>query len=349
MARVVVATAYGGPEVLHLIDVDPGPPGPGQVLLEVRAAGVNPADWKRYSGAWGTDPAKLPMRLGFEASGVVRAVGPGVADVSVGDEVIAYPVDGAYAEQVLVPATSLVPKPPLLSWEKAAGLLLAGATAAHALKATAVGAGDTVLVHGASGGVGAMAVRLAHLKGARVIGTASPANHEYVLDLGATPIAYGPGLERRVREAAPAGVHAVVDTAGTDEALETSIAVVSDLRRVATLAGFARGTQLGIQVLGGVTAKEIAIRAQARHRLVELAAAGRLDVRIAAKYHLSDAAKAHRLGMGGRTPGKIILVPDSVAARGHEHGSAGKAVAADSEPKTDGRGRPGRRRRITRH
>lgn len=347
MARAVVATAYGGPEVLHLIEVDPGSPGPGQALLEVRAAGVNPADWKRYSGAWGTDPSRLPMRLGFEAAGVVRAVGPGVDDVAVGDEVIAYPVDGAYAEQIVVPVTALVHKPPLLSWEKAAGLLLAGATAAHALKATSVGAGDTVLVHGASGGVGAMAVRLAHLKGARVIGTASPANHEYVLDLGAIPITYGPGLERRVRDAAPAGVDAVIDTAGTDEALDTSVAVVGDIHRVATLAGFTRGTQLGIQVLGGVTAKEIAIRAQARARLVELASAGRIDVRIAATYHLADAAKAHRLGMAGRSPGKIILVPETLPDRHHEHGAGGEVLDETETTGPTGRRRE-RRQRSTR-
>ena len=321
MAHAVVATAYGGPEVLHLVDVDPGPPGAGQVLLGVRAAGVNPSDWKRYSGAWGTDSSRLPLRLGFEAAGVVLALGPGVSEVAVGDEVIAYPVDGAYADQVVVPVASLVPKPGRLSWEKAAVLLLAGATAAHALKATAVGAGDTVLVHGASGGVGAMAVQLAHLAGARVIGTASPANHEYVLDLGATPLSYGPGLERRVREAAPAGVHAAIDAAGTNEALDTSVAVVADIRRVATLAGFAHGARLGVQVLGGTSPEEVAIRVGARRRIVDLAAAGRLDVRVAATYRLADAAKAHRLGLAGRSTGKIVLVTAPLGgteADGHE-------------------------------
>ncbi|WP_250447978.1 NADP-dependent oxidoreductase, partial [Actinotalea sp. C106] len=199
MSRVVVAAAYGGPEVLALVEEEPGVPGPGEVLIEVRAAGVNPADWKTYTGAWGSDPARLPLRLGFEAAGVVTAVGPDVEAFSPGDEVIAHPVQGAYADHLVVPAEDLVPKPAGLDWARAGGLMLAGTTAVNAVAAAAVGAGDTVLVHGASGGVGAMVTQLAHHRGARVIGTASPANHEYLVDLGAAPLAHGPGLVERVR------------------------------------------------------------------------------------------------------------------------------------------------------
>lgn len=311
MTRAVVATAYGGPEVLRLVDVDPGRPGPGEVLLEVRAAGVNPADWKAYSGAWGTDPGRLPMRLGHEAAGVVIEVGPEVADLDVGDEVIAYPVPGAYACRVVVPAESVLPKPSAMSWEKAGGLMVAGVSAAHALTATGVGAGDTVLVHGASGGVGAMVVQLARAKGARVIGTAAPANHEYLSDLHATPVAYGPGLVERVHGAAPHGVTAAIDVAGTAEALETSVTLVPQRRRIATLVNFSLGASLGVQLLGSGAGADAGtgVRMAARQRLIRLWETGRLDVRIGATYHLADVARAHRAGIDGRVQGKIVLLP----------------------------------------
>ncbi|MGY1707497.1 zinc-binding alcohol dehydrogenase family protein, partial [Geodermatophilus sp. SYSU D00697] len=175
MTRVVLAPRYGGPEVLTVVDEPVGEPGAGEARIAVRAAGVNPADWKSYGGAFGADPARLPRRLGSEAAGVVTAVGPDAVGpagpVAVGDEVIGFRLSGAYAAELVAPTPALVPKPPSLGWEQAAGLMLAGATAVHALTATGVGAGDTVLVHGAAGGVGLMAVQLAALRGARVLGT----------------------------------------------------------------------------------------------------------------------------------------------------------------------------------
>lgn len=306
----MVATAYGGPEVLRAIDVDPGAPGPGEVLLEVHAAGVNPADWKMYSGAWGTDPARLPIRLGLEASGRVIGLGPGVTEVDLGDDVIAQPITGAYAERVVVPVSSLIFKPAAMSWEKAAGLMVSGATAAHAIAAVGVGAGDTLLVHGAGGGVGAMVVQLAHSRGARVIGTAGPSNHGYLTDLKATPVAYGPGLTDRVR-AISSKVSAAIDTSGADDALDASVDLVAQRSRIATIAGFGRGAQLGVQLLGhGPHADPgTAARLAARQRLVDLWVAGRLDVRIGATYRLVDAARAHTAGIEGRVAGKIILLP----------------------------------------
>lgn len=311
MTRAVVATAYGGPEVLSVVDVDPGPPGPGQVVLEVRAAGVNPADWKAYSGAWGTDPTKLPLRLGHEAAGVVLAVGPDVDDVQVGDEVVAQPVRGAYADRVVVAATSLVPKPPTLDWPNAAALLVAGTAASHALSAVAAGTGDTLLVHGAAGGVGSLLTQLARIKGVRVIGTASPANHDYLERIGAVPVAYGPGLADRVRRLAPAGVDASVDTVGTDEALDVAVALVSDRRRVATIAGFGHGSKLGVRLLGNGPGADpgTELRRAARKRLVELAGQGRLTVRVGATYHLADAGKAHRAAMDRHVRGRVVLLP----------------------------------------
>ena len=314
MARAVVATRYGGPEGLDVIEVDPGRPGRGQALVDVRAAGVNPSDWKKYSGAWGDDPHRLPMRLGLEASGVVVAVGPGT-ELDVGAEVIAYPASGAYTDRFLVPVTGLTPKPARMSWEKAAALMVSGVTAAHALAATRVGAGDTVLVHGASGGVGAMLVQLARAKGARVVGTADPANHDYLVDLGAVPVGYGPGLVERVRAAAHGGLTAAIDVSGTREALDASVTLVRDRRRVATIAGFGYGAQLGIKLLGNGPGADpgTQIRDAARPRLVRYVESGRLDVRVGATYPLTEAARAHRAGIEGRVQGKIILVPAGAA------------------------------------
>ncbi len=309
MARTVVATGYGGPEMLHVTDIRSGTVGPYDVLIEVRAAGVNPWDWKCYSGAVSTDPVALPMRLGSEAAGVVLAHGREVTGIDAGDEVIAYPAPGAYAERLVVPVTALLAKPHTLSWEKAAGLMVAGVTAVHALTATGVGAGDTVLVHGASGGVGAMLVQLAHVRGARVIGTASPANHAYLTDLGATPVAYGPGLTERV--ATLGKVTASIDAAGTVEALETSLALVPRRSRIATLANAALGARLGVQVLGAGEGADpgTEVRMAAREKLLALWEAGRIDVRVGATYHLADAARAHKAGIDGHVTGKIVLLP----------------------------------------
>ncbi|MDT0165906.1 NADP-dependent oxidoreductase [Actinotalea sp. AC32] len=311
MSRIVVATAYGGPEVLRVVEQEVPRPGPGRVLLEVHAAGVNPADWKTYSGAWGRDETRLPLRLGFEAAGVVVGVGEGVEDVWIGDEVIAHPARGAYADHLVVEASSVVPKPPTLEWAPAGGLMVTGTTAVHALTATSVGAGDTLLVHGASGGVGSMVVQLARMRGARVVGTASHANHDYLVELGAVPVAHGPGLEDRVRAVATHGVTAAVDTVGTDEALDVSVALVHDRRRVATIAGFGRGAVLGVQRLGVGPGADPGtdIRADARRRLADLAGSHRIAVHVGATYHLADAGRAHRAGMDGAVRGKIVLVP----------------------------------------
>lgn len=310
MVRSVVATAYGGPEVLAVVETDPGSPGAGEVLLDVKAAGVNPADWKTYNGTWGSDPAKLPLRLGLEVAGVVAAVGPDVTGLDVGDEVIGWPVRGAYADRVLVKAETLVAKPSSLEWAPAGGLLLTGTTAWHAVVAVHAGAGDTVLVHGASGGVGAMVVQLARMRGARVVGTASSGNHEHLVALGALPVTYGPGLADRVRSVAP-HVTAAIDTVGTDEALDVSLELVGDRHRVATVANFQRGPALGIQVLGHGPGADpgTTVRADARRRLVEMAGDRRLHVHVGATYHLSDVARAHRAGIDGVVRGKIVLVP----------------------------------------
>jgi len=315
MTKAVVATAFGGPEVLALIDVPLEPPGPDQVLVAVRAAGTNPIDYKVYSGAMGRDPARLPMRLGAEAAGIVieaadGAEGPG-GPIKAGDEVIAYRILGGYATELVVPVSSVIPKPPALSFEQASGLMLAGVTAWHALTVIGLGAGDTVLIHAASGGVGLIAVQLAVAKGARVIGTASDPSHHLLRELGVEPVTYGAGLEERVRAMAPEGIDAAVDAAGGDEALDTSLDLVPNRDRIVTLLASKRAFESGIKVIGGAPGADPGneIRAAARLELARLAGKGKLDVLVAATYPLAEAAAAHRALATGHIHGKIVLVP----------------------------------------
>ena len=315
MTQAVVATAFGGPEVLAVVDEPVAPPGPGQVVLEIRAVGTNPYDYKVYSGAYGKDLSRLPIRLGAEAAGVISVVGVGAegpaGPVHAGDEVIAYPASGAYAAELVVPSSAVVPKPPNLSFEEAAGLLLTGCTAVHALTVTHLGRGETVVIHGAAGGVGLMAVQLAVDAGARVIGTAGEESHAYLRQLGAEPVKYGDGLLGRVRALAPGGVDVAIDAVGDDEAIDTSLALVVDRDRIVTIAAFQRGVELGIKVIGAGPGADpgTEIRAAARLELVRLCEAGKLKVKVAGTYPLSQASRAHRELMSGHTHGKIVLVP----------------------------------------
>jgi NADPH2:quinone reductase len=189
--------------------------------------------------------------------------------------------------------------------------MLTGATAIHTLIATNVSAGDTLVVHGASGGVGLMVVQLAALRGARVIATASSGNHDRLRELGAEPVMYGDGLTERVRALAPGGVNAAIDLIGTDEAIDVSLELVGDRNRIASIAGFKRGGEEGIKLLGSGPGADPGtdIRAAARLELVDLVSAGKLDVMVAARYPLAEVADAHREILTGHTSGKIVLVP----------------------------------------
>ena len=315
MTLTVLATDFGGPEVLSVLDVPVAAPGPAEVLVGVRAVGTNPVDFKSYSGAFGRDPAQLPIRLGREASGIVRAVGDDVegpgGPIRVGDEVVVYPVEGAYADELLVPAASVRPKPSTMSFAEASGLMVAGTTAIHALTVTGVKAGKTVVIHGGSGGVGLVAIQLAVANGAHVIATASPPRHAYLRELGAVPVSYGEGLIERLRSLAPAGFDAAIDMVGTDEALDASVALVADRQRIATIAGFQKGFELGVRVLGGAPGADpgVIIRSTARMELVRLAEAGSVGVLVAETFPLSEAAAAHRELARGHTHGKIVLLP----------------------------------------
>ena len=317
MSRVVVAVAFGGPEVLRVRQADVVPPGRGEVSIAVRAAGVNPVDVKSYAGREkGHDESKLPLRLGVEASGVVTAAGADArgpaGPVAVGDEVIVYRILGAYADTVTVPASAVVPKPPGLSWETAAAMMLAGTTAIHLLTATGVTDGDCVLVHGAAGGVGSIAAQIAVRDGARVIGTASEHDFGRLRSYGVIPVTYGAGLLDRVRSAAPDGVDAAIDTVGTDEAIDVSLALVSDRRRIATVVAFDRAEETGIKGLGGSPGSDkggIEIRDSARLRLTSLVSEGSVEIVLGPSFPLAGVAEAHRQLAAGKTHGRVVLIP----------------------------------------
>lgn len=279
---------------------------PGSVLIEVRGAGVNPVDWKVMAG--GLDAmmdAVFPVIPGWDVAGVVVAVGPDTPEFSVGDEVMAYARKdvvgaGTFAEQVAVPAYAVAHKPQALTWEQAAGLPLAGGTALRSLDRVGLETGSTVLIHAAAGGVGSLAVQIAVARGARVIGTASVPNHDYLRDLGAEPVEYGDGLADRVRELAPEGVDAVVDFVGGQ--LDTTLAVLRDGGSHASVADPSVLQHGGEWVWVRPDGADLT-------RLAELAAAGSLSVEIAGTYGLEQVADAFRASQDGHTRGKLVIVP----------------------------------------
>lgn len=315
MARFVQYAAVGGPEVLELVDGPVPSAGEGEVVVEVRAVGVNPIDVKLRSGKRASAPLTSPRVTGSDAAGVVAELGPGVTGWAVGDEVIVTDAKGSYATHARVPASGLTAKPSGVSWAQAAGLGIPAATAYQALRSLGVGDGMTVLVHAASGAVGQAAVQFARAMGARVIGTASPANHDRLRQLGAIPVAYGGGLVERVRAIAPDGVDRVLDGAGTDEAIDASLELVDDPQHVGTIVRGADAPGWGIQAWSGgskvpLSEQQLAWRAEGIRVAAERAAAGEFDVEIARTMPLEQAAEAQRMLEDGTAPrGKLVLLP----------------------------------------
>lgn len=310
MAQHWIATRPGDLDVLALEDHDVPPPAHGEVTIAVRAAGMNPADAKHVAAG---KPEDFPRPVGYEVAGVVSAVGPDTViasgPVSVGDEVLAFRISGGWASEVTVPAKDVLAKPASLSWGEAANLLLAGCTASEMLHVTGVGEGDTILVHGASGAVGVSVLQQAALRGATAIGTASEGRFETVRRFGGQPVAYGDGLEQRVRDLAPDGVAAALDCVGTDEAVDVSLAVVDDRDRIVTIAAAGRAGRDGFTAIAGSMPASAAYRDSVRADLVALAADGRLVVPVARTFPLADAVEATRLLMDGHPGGKFALVP----------------------------------------
>jgi NADPH2:quinone reductase len=310
MAQHWVATRPGGLDVFELVDYEVSPPGKGEVTIAVRAAGMNPADYKHVGRG---DPKDFPSAVGYEVAGVLTAVGPDTEIASgggaVGDEVVAFRVSGGWATELTVPARDVYAKPSSVPFEEAANLLLAGTTASEMLHVTGVREGETILVHGASGAVGVSVLQQAAHLGVRVIGTASEPRFEEVRRFGGHPVAYGDGLEQRVREAAPDGVAAALDCVGTDEAVDVSLALVADRDRIVTIAAFGRAERDGIRVIGGAMPDSKTYRDSVRGDLVALAGEGHLEVPMARTFPLEQAVEAAELLSGQHPGGKLALIP----------------------------------------
>ncbi|GGG65181.1 oxidoreductase [Kocuria dechangensis] len=302
--RALTYARYGGPDVLELTDRPLPKVPPGWVLVRVKSAAVNPVDWKIMAG--GLDAlmeVQFPVVPGWDVAGVVESVGIDVPEWSPGDEVIAYARTdwvhgGTMAEYVALPSRLLGPRPVSVDWDRAAALPLAGLTAYQVLGRLQVAADETVLVHNASGGVGGHAVQLAAARGARVIGTASEANHDYLRGLGAEPVAYGEGLPERVRALAPEGVDVVVDLVGG--VVEQTLAVLKEGGRHASIADDAVEAHGGTWMWVRPSAEDLA-------QVAGLVDRGVLRVELARSVPLEEAAEAYRLSAEGHVRGKIAV------------------------------------------
>ncbi len=290
---------YGEPQVLTTEDAPEPHAGPGQVRIRVQAASVNAIDWKFRAGYLkDVMPLELPAIPGRDAAGVVDEVGEGVEGVAVGDVVFGHGVDGTTAELAVLGAWA--PVPATWSAEQAGGAGLAAATAVAALDAVGDVQGKTLLLEGAAGGVGHVAVQIAVARGARVIGTASPANHEFLRSLGAEPTTYGEGLADRVAALAPQGIDAALDLAGSGS-LADLVAIVGEATKVASVADYNAPT-LGAQSAGADTASAAPLEEAAR-----LGAEGALTPHVQATFPLEKTAEAHLEAQGGHTRGKLVI------------------------------------------
>ncbi|MFE7463596.1 NADP-dependent oxidoreductase [Streptomyces sp. NPDC057499] len=302
--RAVEFSEYGEPEVLRVVERALPAPGPGQVLLAVRAAGVNPLDRQLRSGAVaGMMPVEFPFVPGGDVAGVVAATGPDVTGLAEGDEVFGSIGSGGYAEFALAPAAQLARRPAGVPWEVAAGLPVAVNTAYQVLTDLGLGRGETLVVDGAAGGVGSVAVQIARHLGATVIGTASERNHAYLRSLGAEAVTYGEGLAERVRAVAAKGVDAAFDAAGKGS-LPALVELAGGPERVVTIADH-RAAEHGVRFAfaGPERVRERLDRA------AELVTGGALALTVARTYPLTGAADAHRESAAGHVRGKLIIVP----------------------------------------
>jgi NADPH:quinone reductase-like Zn-dependent oxidoreductase len=299
--RALQFKAYGGPEVLEWAEAPEPHPGPGQIRIAVRAASVNPIDWKAFSGALsGGEPMAGTGYLGSDAAGVVDEVGEGVTGVAVGDEVFGRGRD-TQAESAVLEAWAA--KAPSVDWAVAAAAGVAGETGERGLRLLEVKAGDTLFVDGGAGGVGAVAVQLALARGAKVVASASQANHDYLRELGAIPVLYGQGVAERVRAAAGGPVDAVFDVAGKTPVQEL-ISLVPEPSQVLSIANFAAG-QAGARVSGGGADSH---PMEALALTAELLVQNKLVIKVQT-FPFDRAAEAYRISQSGHVLGKLVLVP----------------------------------------
>lgn len=306
MSRAVRFDEYGGIDVLQVVEVPDPAPGEGELLIRVRAAGINPGEGKIRDGTLREQfPATFPSGEGSDLAGVVERVGRGAGPFAVGDELIGFTDERAsHAELVVVSAANVTPRPAAVPWEVAGGLFVAGATAWAAVRAVAVTEGDTAVVSGAAGGVGVFAVQLAARTGATVIGLAGEANHAWLRDHGVTPLTYGDGMADRIHEAAPGGVQAFLDLFGPPY-VELALELGVSPERIDTIADFAAVRAHGVKAEGNAAGASAATLAE----LAGLIAAGQLEVPIAATYPLDRVRDAYAELGRGHTRGKIVLVP----------------------------------------
>jgi NADPH:quinone reductase-like Zn-dependent oxidoreductase len=293
--------AYGGPEVLEWGDAPDPHAGPGEIRIAVRAASVNPIDWKTLAGALsGGQPMVGTGYLGYDAAGVVDEVGEGVTGVAVGDDVLGR---GRNTQAEYAVLDSWAAKPSSIDWAVAAAAGVAGETGERGLRLLDLEAGDTIFIDGGAGGVGAVAVQMAVARDARVIASSSETNHDYLREIGATPVLYGEGVVARVRAAAGGPVDAVFDVAGKTP-VEDLISLAPEPSRVVTIANFAAG-QAGARVTGG-DADSHPMRALAQ--VAELLAQNKLVIKVQT-FPFRRAADAYRISQAGHVRGKLVLIP----------------------------------------
>lgn len=314
MARAIVYTEFGSPDVLHLSEVPDPIAGTGEVVVRIEAAGVNPIDAKLRSGLRRSKPITEPRAVGFDGAGVIDSIGEDVEGFAVGDRVAIRDTVGTYASHLVVRPKNLAPLPDSVTAFEGASIGIPSGTAYQSLRSLGVTAGDILLLHAGSGAVGQAAIQFAVAWGATVVATASPERHDQLRELGAIPVAYGDGLVERVREAAPGPITVALDCAGTDEAIQASLDLVADRERIATIVRGADAAGLGIRAFGGgspdpLTEQEIAWRAEALPKTIELLAAGDFVIEFGPELPLAEAPRAHELVESASSRGKIILVP----------------------------------------
>ncbi len=305
-ARAVRFDQFGGADVLRVDDVDVPEPARGEIVVQVRAAGINPGEaWIREGYLDKVFPTTFPSGEGSDLAGVVSKIGPGADSYAVGDEVLGWTDRrGSHADYISVPADHLIRKPSSMSWDVAGSLYVVGTTAYASVRAVGAGPGDVTVVSAAAGGVGTVVVQLLRVRGSAVIGIASPANHAWLRSLGAIPVEYGDGLAGRIRDAAPSAPTALIDLFG-EEYVKLGLELGIDPKRINTIAAATAAEQYGVKTDGNAEGSSADVLAE----ITELVETGQIKVPIAATYPLDQVHAAYQELEQRHTHGKIVLIP----------------------------------------